>query len=104
MLGKVIGGRYRIEREIGSSWANEVYSGRDEETGRQVAVKVAKEGVRTRDISSITIFRQQMRHMAGLRNAYIVNVYDVVDEGDFPVVVSEYVEGEDLGSTKQLNK
>jgi len=96
MIGKVIGGKYKIKEEIKRSSTSIIYKAENIVESKIVALKIILENLRNKDISNITLFKQQMRHMVGLRSVYIVNVFDVVEEEGFPVVVNEYIEGETL--------
>lgn len=89
-------GHYRVMRLLGAGGMGEVYMGHDERLDRPVAIKRliapdAGESERTR-----ARFRREANLAAKLNHPAIVQVYDVVREGDNDCIVMEYVEGSDL--------
>ena len=96
--GPVAFGRYRVQEKLGAGGMGAVYLARDEELGRQVAVKVlrplAAVGEPPREL--IERFRREARAVALLSHANVVRVYDQGVEGDFPYLVMELVPGPTL--------
>jgi serine/threonine protein kinase/predicted ATPase len=89
-------GRYRLRSSLGSGGFGTVYLAHDTELDRPVAIKVRRDGPggRTADIER---FLQEARNLARLRHAGVVAVHDVgvFDGGVY--IVSDYLEGPDLG-------
>lgn len=95
MIGRVIGGRYRITDRIGGGGMALVYRADDLETGRPVAVKI----LRTQfggDDDFVRRFRREASSAASLDHPNIVAIYDVGQEDDVYYIVMELVEGPNL--------
>jgi eukaryotic-like serine/threonine-protein kinase len=92
---QTVGGRYRIERSLGLGGMATVHLARDEELGREVAIKRLSEA-----LSGDEIFRERFmreaRTAAGLSHPNIVGVFDVGEEDGIPYIVMECVEGRTL--------
>ncbi|MBD3161522.1 MAG: protein kinase, partial [Candidatus Latescibacteria bacterium] len=94
--GRVLGGRYRLEEELGRGGMGVVLRAEDTELRRSVAVKVLTAG--EGDEESRSRFLREARAAAALNHPGLVTVHDVgEDEGD-PFLVMELVEGVDLSS------
>jgi serine/threonine-protein kinase len=99
--GTPVGGRYRLLEQLGSGASGTVYVAEDTILERRVALKEMHFGDST-DIeeSSIIVarFRDEARALARLSHPHIVQVFDLVDEGDRCWIAMELVEGGDLSS------
>lgn len=88
-------GPYRVLERLGAGGMGEVFLAYDERLDRQVAVKRirpdAEAGADRRER-----FRREARLAARLSHPSIVQVYDILHEGDFDYIVLEYVEGTSL--------
>lgn len=93
-----LGGRFVLEREIGSGGMASVYLGTDEVLERRVAVKVLKPEFQESDVGSR--FRREGRTAARLSHPNVVRVYDAGEdelEGRrVSYIVMEHVSGGDL--------
>ena len=98
MNGTLLGGRFVLEREIGSGGMARVFLGKDTILDRPVAVKVLNPGHDETDIGAR--FRREGRTAARLSHPNIVQVYDAgeAELGGKKVsyIVMEYVPGGDL--------
>jgi serine/threonine-protein kinase len=98
---RLLAGRYRLGELIGRGGMSNVYSGRDERLGRQVAIKLLKSSL-AGDAVFRTRFRQEAQAASRMAHPTIVRVFDageerIVEPGGFegivPFIVMEFVEG-----------
>jgi serine/threonine protein kinase len=93
-VGQVLGGRYRIERELGEGGMGVVYLAADEQVpGEKFAIKVLKEGLRR---EALTLLREEVRKTRRLSHPNIVDVHSVNVDGQRLYVLMEYLEGRSL--------
>lgn len=88
-------GVYSVEDRLGRGGMGEVFLAWDERLERRVAIK------RIRRDSDLSLeqrerFRREARMAARLSHSSIVQIYDLVTEGDEDAIVMEYVEGRTL--------
>jgi eukaryotic-like serine/threonine-protein kinase len=95
MIGTVLSGRYRLEAKLGSGGMSTVYLARDETLDRSVAVKVMHREM-SEQPDQLERFRQEARAVAKLSHPNVVSVIDAGEDGGYPYIVFEYVEGETL--------
>jgi eukaryotic-like serine/threonine-protein kinase len=110
MLGTVIGGRYRLDAEIGRGGMSTVYRAFDTVLERPVAVKLMHREIAA-DSDQLERFRREARSVAQLSHPHIVTVIDAGEasspEGEphaagtgdaagTPYIVFEYVAGSTL--------
>ena len=87
MPEKVVAGRYRLERQLGTGGMSEVWEAEDLELGRMVALKLLAESAdRAR-------FDREARSAAALSNPHISQLYDYGEAGGRPYMVLEYLPG-----------
>ena len=98
-IGAVLGGRYRLERELGRGGAGTVWRARDHELERDVAIKLLNAEL---DDDARARLQHEARIAAGLNHPNIVAVHDIGDHHGVPYVVMELVEGRDLRSAGAL--
>jgi serine/threonine protein kinase len=98
LVDTVLDGKYRITRKIGAGSMGDVYEGRQEGTGRRVAVKVLKPERAARDV-------HRHRFLREARSALMIphpNVVEVIEVGATELGLlyfsMEYLQGEDLGA------
>lgn len=99
----VLQNRYEIIEKIGSGGMSNVYRAKDQRLGRPVAIKVLKEEFCT-DLEFVDRFKKEAQAAAGLLGENIVNIYDVVDEGQYHFIVMELVEGITLKEYIKIKK
>jgi len=92
----VVGGRYRLDALIGEGGFGHVWRGFDLELQRTVAVKLPKAG-RRQAAGTGGDFLAEARKVARLKHPGIVSVYDVGRHGESYFIVSELIDGADLG-------
>ena len=111
LLGTLLGGRYRLDAEIGRGGMSTVYRAFDTVLERPVAIKLMHREIAT-DSDQLERFRREARAVAQLNHPHIVTVVDAGEEPSgndperghgpavgTPYIVLEYVDGETL---KQL--
>jgi serine/threonine-protein kinase len=107
VLGTLLGGRYRLEAQIGRGGMSTVYRAFDTVLERTVAVKLMHREIAA-DSDQLERFRREARAVARLAHPNIVTVIDAGEEpggadggggehgGATPYIVFEYVRGETL--------
>lgn len=90
--GTFLQDRYEILEQIGSGGMSVVYKAKCHKLNRLVAIKVLKNEF-SMDPNFISKFKMEAQAAAGLSHPNIVNVYDVVDEGEIHFIVMELIEG-----------
>jgi serine/threonine protein kinase len=93
-VGQLVGGRYRIEHELGEGGMGVVYLAADEQVpGERFAIKVLKEGLRP---EALALLREEVRKTRKLSHPNIVDVHSVNVDGERLYVLMEYLEGKSL--------
>jgi outer membrane protein assembly factor BamD (BamD/ComL family)/predicted Ser/Thr protein kinase len=95
LIGKILGNRYRILREVGSGGMAWVYLAEDINEGRLVAVKVLYPQF-SEDLAYIQRFNREAKLASTLSDEHIVRVLDYGATRDVHYLVMEYIEGADL--------
>ena len=90
-----VGGRYRLERQIGMGATARVWLAFDVVLERHVAVKML-EGPIGGETAHIERFRREARAVARVQHPHIVTVLDSGEHDGMPFIVLEFVEGETL--------
>lgn len=96
-IGVMLQNRYEILEMVGSGGMSEVYKAKCHKLNRLVGIKVLKSEF-TSDAGFVSKFKMEAQAAAGLSHPNIVNIYDVIDEGDMHCIVMELVEGITLKS------
>ncbi len=94
--GQVVGGKYKVDRLVGSGGMGTVWLGQHIGLGNSVAIKFIRPQFAARD-DARRRFEIEARAAASVDSKHAVKVYDygVTDEG-LPYIVMEYLEGESL--------
>jgi eukaryotic-like serine/threonine-protein kinase len=108
VLGTLLGGRYRLDAQIGRGGMSSVYLAFDTVLERPVAIKLMHREIAS-DSDQLERFRREARSVAQLNHPHIVTVIDAGEEPSpelggeteaggvgTPYIVLEYVEGETL--------
>jgi serine/threonine protein kinase len=102
VLGSTVGGRYRLEAEIGRGGMSTVYRAFDTVLERQVAIKMMHREIAT-DSDQLERFRREARSVAQLNHPNVVTVIDAGEEPSLedgtvgsPYIVLEFIGGETL--------
>ncbi len=99
----ILNRRYEILRTIGKGGMAEVYLAHDILLDREVAIKMLRDQF-VADKALLEQFRREAKSAARLKHPYIINIYDVVSEGEKEYIVMEYVEGVTLKDYLENNK
>lgn len=99
----ILNGRYEIIRPIGYGGMAEVFLAHDQLLDRDVAVKMLRNQF-LEDKELLEQFRREAKSAARLVHPYIINIYDVVSEGNNQYIVMEYVDGVTLKEYMQEHK
>jgi serine/threonine-protein kinase len=95
VIGEVVGGRYSLEERLGSGGSSSVWRARDQQSGRDVAVKLlhldAAESPET-----VARFDREARVLEGIANPNTVLLLDRGDMDGRPYLVFELIDGTDL--------
>ena len=97
--GHIVAGRYKLLRELGSGGFGRVWAARDEQLGRDVAIKQVVMPVLPPDQQEQRLaqaLREGTNAAALADHPNIVTVYDVVIEGGSPWIVMQLVRGRSL--------
>jgi serine/threonine-protein kinase len=102
VLGTLLGGRYRLDAQIGRGGMSTVYRAFDVVLERPVAIKLMHREIAA-DADQLERFRREARSVAQLNHPHIVTVIDAGEDSSAdgghpgsPYIVLEYVDGETL--------
>jgi eukaryotic-like serine/threonine-protein kinase len=90
-----LGGRYRVERELGRGGMAKVFLGTDTVLGRTVAIKLLAPQFADDD-GFVQRFRREAQAAARIGHPHIVSVFDTGSDDGVHYIVMEYVEGRTL--------
>ncbi|WP_338931664.1 serine/threonine-protein kinase [Streptomyces netropsis] len=99
LIGKVLGGRYRVTAMIGRGGMGVVARAVDELLNREVAVKVLRAftDASAPELADLrTRMQREAQAAARIRHGGVVTVHDVTEEQGLPVIVMELVDGPSL--------
>ncbi|MFG2333322.1 protein kinase [Streptomyces sp. NPDC048604] len=99
LIGKLLGGRYRVTSVIGRGGMGVVARAVDTMLNREVAVKVLRAftDASAAELADLrTRMQREAQAAARVRHSGVVTVHDVTEEQGLPVIVMELVEGASL--------
>ena len=99
----ILNGRYEIIRPVGYGGMAEVFLAHDQLLDRNVAVKMLRDQF-LEDKELLEQFSREAKSAARLVHPYIINIYDVVSEGNNQYIIMEYVDGVTLKEYMQEHK
>jgi serine/threonine-protein kinase len=88
-------GPYRVLERLGRGGMGEVFLAYDERLDRRVAIKRIRPDAGT-SVERRERFRREARVSARLNHPAVIQIHDILSEGDLEYIVMEYVEGTDL--------
>ena len=101
-VGDVIGGKYRLLKQLGEGGMGLVFEGFHERLNQRVAVKVLRPSLMG-DRESVARFEREARAAGQLRGVHAARIIDVDATADgVPFLVMELLEGRDLSSELAL--
>ncbi len=92
LVGRVVDGRYRIERRLARGGMATVYEATDLRLDRAVAVKIMHPDL-AEDVAFVSRFVREAKSAARLSDPHVVAVYDQGADGDIVYLIMEYVAG-----------
>jgi len=95
----VIGGRYVIDRKLGSGGEGAVYLAYDQLLNRHVAIKSMHTGAEA--LTDATGAFNEAKRLASLQHPNIVTIFDFLPSHENVFVVMEFINGESLDSLTQ---
>ena len=94
-VGRILGGRYQLLELVGQGGMATIYRARDDQLGREVAVKVLRAEYGN-DTAFVLRFKREAQAAAQLSHPNVVGVYDTGSDQVGPYIVMELVTGGDL--------
>ena len=93
--GRIIGGKFRLRREVGKGGMGSVWSAVHEALDRTVAIKFLRSD--KRNSTAAARFVAEARSAARVKHRYVVDVFDFgITEDGATYMVQELLEGEEL--------
>ncbi len=106
MIGEILDGKYRIDKQLGAGGMGNVYLSTHLGTTRIVAVKVIAPRWAA-EPQFLARFQREAQACGRLRHPNIVNITDFgiakAAEGDVPYLVMEFLDGQTLSSYQKAN-
>jgi len=104
LIGEVLAGSFCVVRVLGSGGMGRVYEAQHVRLPRRYAVKVMHEQL-ARQADAMARFEREAQAAARVMNEHVLDVVDVVRTKDRrPCIVSELLEGEELGDQLERMK
>ncbi len=94
---RALPGHYRLMGMIGAGGMAKVFMAEDTRLGRRVAIKFLNDEFR-REPERMRRFNQEARAASALNHPNIITIYDIGEADGLQFIVSEFVDGETLGS------
>jgi serine/threonine protein kinase len=93
--GRVLGGRFRLEHQLGEGGFGTIWRAEQLVLGATVAVKLIDLAI-ARQAGALERFLREAQAAATLRSPHVVQILDYGVEGDQPFIAMELLEGETL--------
>jgi serine/threonine-protein kinase len=95
MVGRLVDGRYLVERRLARGGMATVYEATDQRLDRTVALKIMHPGL-AEDAAFVSRFQREAKSAARLTDPHVVAVYDQGEDDGSVYLVMEYVAGRTL--------
>jgi len=96
--GRVVLGRYRIERELGRGGMGAVYLAQDSKLGERVALKVISSAMAGDPAQAAMRFHREVQAARRVTHPNVIRIHDLGEEGPLLFLSMEYVDGETLAA------
>lgn len=104
LASRILGGRYRLGRQLGVGGYGAVFAAEDTITGERVAIKVLSPAA-SQSHEHVIRFHREAIAASRVRHPHIVNVADFdIDDDDGHFIVMEHLDGRDLAQTLAVVK
>jgi tetratricopeptide (TPR) repeat protein len=94
-VGRVLGGRYEIEKLLGMGGMGAVYKAHDLEVDRSVGLKVIRPDL-AGNPAILARFKQELILARQVTHKNIIRIYDLSEAEGVKFITMEFIEGEDL--------
>ena len=94
MIGRLVGGKYSLEREIGRGGMGSIWIALDTQLRRRVALKLMRPEMTS--ASSRGRFEREAMAVARIQSPHVIQIYDYGIDDDAQYIVMELLEGEDM--------
>jgi eukaryotic-like serine/threonine-protein kinase len=94
MIGKALG-HYQIKSQLGKGGMGEVYQAKDENLGRDVAIKILPAEF-SKDAGRVARFQREAKVLASLNHSNIAAIYGFEESNGIYFLVLELIEGQTL--------
>jgi serine/threonine protein kinase/class 3 adenylate cyclase len=94
MIGRLVGGKYSLEREIGRGGMGSIWVALDTQLRRRVALKLMRPEMTS--ASSRGRFEREAMAVARIQNPHVIQIYDYGIDEEAQYIVMELLEGEDM--------
>ncbi|MEO5727230.1 MAG: serine/threonine-protein kinase, partial [Byssovorax sp.] len=96
MIGRLIGGKYSLEREIGRGGMGSIWVALDTLLRRRVALKLMRPEMTSP--TSRGRFEREAMAVARIQHQHVIQIHDYGIDEEAPYIVMELLEGEDMES------
>jgi eukaryotic-like serine/threonine-protein kinase len=94
MIGRLVGGKYSLEREIGRGGMGSIWVALDTLLRRRVALKLMRPDMTSP--SSRGRFEREAMAVARIQHPHVIQIHDYGIDEESPYIVMELLEGEDM--------
>jgi serine/threonine-protein kinase len=96
--GRVVLGRYHVQRELGRGGMGAVYLAEDSKLGERVALKVISSAMAGDPEQAVARFQREVQAARRVTHPNVIRIHDLGEEGPLLFLSMEYLDGETLAS------